>query len=281
MTQQLLTLPILNLDHPGAADRQYQKRRKEIAEQSLAFHSSELKDPPKIHYTPEEHGLWRLICGNLQPLQMLWASSWYLQGRKKLPISEEEIPQLRELSKALEKACGFRLEPIHGLVEPAIFLKKLGEGVMLCTQYIRHPSRPEFTPEPDVVHEILGHVPMFLQPEIREFSLRLGKAAARASEEQMKKLINLYWFTLEYGLLLEKEELKAFGAGLLGGMWDLTNTMTGKVRLRPFSLAEILTREINYSSLQEELFVLPSFQVLIEETEGLLAERAGEYLCHH
>ena len=273
-------LPILNLNHPGAHDQEYQQRRAVIVEKALQFHrlSEEKRQIPLLKYTLEEHQVWRGVCKKLKPLHQQFACSWYKEARKQLYISEEKIPPLRNLSKKLEQLIGFRLEPIHGLVEPKEFLIRLGRGIMLCTQYIRYASQPEFTPEPDIVHEVLGHVPMFLQPEFRAFSLLIGKAAALAHQEQLQKLIKLYWFTLEYGLIEEEgkngeeRKVKAFGAGLLGGVHDLSRAIEGKVTVLPFSREEIFKREINYSFPQEELFVLPSFKFLIEETEKTLGE---------
>ncbi len=264
------TLPVLDLDHPGAKDPDYQKRRKVIVSKAIRFHQRKAKTIPLVNYTSEEHNVWKVICDKIRPLHEKWACSIYKEGRKKLPISEYKIPQLRDLSVQLQKLTKFRLEPIHGLVDGKIFLMKLAENVMLSTQYIRHHSKPEFTPEPDIIHEVLGHVPMFTNPQLIEIQQMIGTAAKIANEKQLDQLGSLYWFTIEYGLIEEEGEIKAFGAGLLGGIQDLTNAFSSKTLIKRFDLKEVLAQDYNYSFEQQVLFVIPSLDELKKQTLNLI-----------
>ncbi len=270
---EITTLPILDLDHPGAHDPRYRRRREEITAAAIKFHQQDqaIREIPVMQYTEEENKVWRHVLRKLKPLHEQWACSWYREGWKKIKISENTIPQIRELSAQLQALNSFRLEPIHGLVQPREFLLKLSQNIMLCTQYIRHSSKPEFTPEPDIIHEVLGHVPMFTHPELNEFQCLIGKAAAIATEEELTSLNRLYWFTIEYGLILEQGEVKAFGAGLLGGIKDLTNAFNGKALIKPFSMQEIITTDYNYSFEQPRFFVIESVRKLKKEAEELIA----------
>ena len=291
LSQSPATLPILDLDHPGANDPNYRKRRETITSQALAFHSTPSSSTapfsspssfssttvlscassiPLIDYTTEEHRIWQHVYAKLTILHAKHASSFYQQGIKQLNISPNHIPQLRHLSQQLQQLNGFRLEPIHGLVEPRHFLTKLAHNIMLCTQYIRHSSKPEFTPEPDIIHEVLGHVPLFTNIELNQFSQLLGKAALNANQEQLTALTRLYWYTIEYGLINENGQIKAFGAGLLGGIQDLTNACSGKAIIKPFNISEIINTDFNYSFEQPHFFVIPSFAILQEETKKWL-----------
>lgn len=275
MNQQLVieTLPILDLDHPGAQDLEYRKRRLMIANAAIAFHHADpsSREIPVIQYTEEEQGVWRHIVQKITPLQEKWACSFYKEGRRQLQsISGQRLPVLREVSQEVEQKFSFRLEPVHGLVTAREFLMKLEHDVMLSTQYLRHPSLPEFTPEPDIVHEILGHVPMFTHATLREFSRMIGRAARLATEEQMIFLNRLYWFTVEFGLIEEDGQIKAFGAGLLGGIQDLRNACEGGAFIKPFDLPEVIHTDYNYSFNQPVFFVIPSLAVLIEETRKFL-----------
>ncbi|MBI2146478.1 phenylalanine 4-monooxygenase [Candidatus Woesearchaeota archaeon] len=268
----ITTLPILDLNHPGAHDVTYRKRREEITAAAITFHQqdSASRQIPLVDYTEEENKVWQQVVQKLKPLHEQWACSWYQEGWKKIRISQEVIPQIRELSAQLQTLNGFRLEPIHGLVQPREFLLKLAQNIMLCTQYIRHSSNPEFTPEPDIIHEVLGHVPLFTHPELNQFQRHIGIAAAFATDQELTSLNRLYWYTIEYGLILEHGEIKAFGAGLLGGIKDLTNAFSGKALIRPFSMQEVVAADYNYSFEQPRFFVIPSLEFLQQETRRLI-----------
>jgi len=137
---------------------------------------------------------------------------------------------------------------------------------MHCTQYIRHDSRPDYTPEPDIVHEAIGHIPMFTDPNFVDFSRYIGKGARKANEEQLVELGRLYWFTIEFGLIEEGSQLKAYGAGLLSSFGELENAFTDKVERKPFDLEEVINQDYDYSKMQDLLFYIPSYAYLTKVT---------------
>lgn len=267
INQPLTTLPILDLDHPGAHDIGYRKRREQITTAAITFHQSSSKSIPIVHYTPEEHKVWQHVFTELLPLHKKYASTIYKKGRKLLNLPKHQIPQLSEISTRLEQLNNFRLEPIHGLIDARIFLSKLAENTMLCTQYIRHHSKPKFTPEPDIIHEVLGHLPLFTKNQLNRISSLLGQAAITATEQQLIWLTRLYWYTIEYGLIKEHNQIKALGAGLLGGITDLTNAFSGNALLKPFNIQEVINTDFNYSFEQPVFFVIPSLEMLEKEVE--------------
>jgi len=229
----------LDLDHPGANDAEYRRRRDYIA--SLAKKFRETGVITDVEYTPEEQKVWRYVAEELEEIQAKHASKFYLQAKKDLGISNERIPQLTEMNKRLKQLSNFRLAPIEGLVETRAFLSWLSWRTMLSTQYIRHTSRPEYTPEPDIVHESIGHIPMFTNRNFADFSQLIGHGARIASEEQLEELGRLYWFTVEFGLVEEDGDIKAYGAGLLSSFGELENAFTESVERRPFDLAQVTT----------------------------------------
>ncbi len=269
-TQPLHTLPILDLDHPGAHDIEYRKRREQITKAAITFHAEEKSTPSFVHYTKEEHQVWQHVYNKLKPLHDKHACSLYKQGRILLNLPQDHIPQLADLSQQLQQLSNFQLQPIHGLVDARIFLSKLAGNTMLCTQYIRHSSKPEFTPEPDIIHEVLGHVPLFTNKQLNHISQVIGNAAITATEPQLLSLTRLYWYTIEYGLILEHNKIKALGAGLLGGLHDLQNAFSGSAIIKPFNIQEIIATDFNYSFAQPHFFVIPSLDVLEKETEELI-----------
>jgi len=265
----------LALDHPGARDPAYRARRDRIAELALDARAGG-HELPALEYTEEENTTWRTVTERLADLHSRLASAAYLRCRERLPITTRRIPQLRDLSEALRPIQGFRLAAIPGLVEARLFLARLGERVMPCTQYIRHASRPEYTPEPDVVHEVVGHVPLFADAEFASLSETLGRAAARASGEQVQLLERLYWFTLEFGLVEESGGLKAYGAGLLSSFGELPHAFSDEVDRRPFDVEVVVDTAYDFCRMQDRLFVVPSFEVLRRDVEAFL--RSGRYL---
>ena len=254
----------LHLDHPGANDPEYRKRRDYIASLSKQFRETGVITD--VDYTEEEQDIWRHVAGRLEELHEKYASPFYLHAKKELGITNDRIPQLSAMSKRLTETTGFRLAPIEGLVDTRAFLSWLSYRVMLSTQYIRHTSRPEYTPEPDIVHEIIGHQPMFTNPAFADYSQFVGHGARRANDQQLEELGRLYWFTVEFGLVDHEGETKAYGAGLLSSYGELEHAFSDEVERRPFDLEQVINHDYTYSHMQPVLYVIPSYAELKEAT---------------
>lgn len=264
------TLPILDLDHPGASDSAYRERRLHIASLARSFREAPDRPFPTVDYSAAEDDVWRRCEGILAELHQSHASQAYLDGRAKLGLPTDRIPQLGEVSKRLSTFAGFQLWPVEGLVLPRLFLRHLERGIMLSTQYIRHPSKPFFTPEPDIIHELLGHAPMLTNQAFAEFSRLVGEGARIANDAELEQMSSLYWFTVEFGLIEEQGQIKAFGAGLLGGIEDMRRAFSADADQRPFDLEEIIGLDYDYNHPQPIYFVIPSFEVLRDEVKRLI-----------
>jgi phenylalanine-4-hydroxylase len=254
----------LHLDHPGANDPEYRKRRDYIA--SLAKKFRETGVITDVDYTEEEQNIWRIVANRLEEIQGRRACRFYLEAKKNLGISNDRIPQLTEMNRRLKELSNFRLAPIEGLVETRGFLSWLSWRTMLSTQYIRHHSRPEYTPEPDIVHESIGHIPMFTNRDFADFSQYIGHGARVATDQQIEELGRLYWFTVEFGLIEEEGEIKAYGAGLLSSFGELEHAFGDAVERRPFDLEQVINHEYTYSDMQPVLYVVPSYSYLKDVT---------------
>ncbi|MGE3170000.1 MAG: phenylalanine 4-monooxygenase [Pyrinomonadaceae bacterium] len=254
----------LHLDHPGANDAEYRARRDHIAALAKNFRmTGEITD---VEYNAREQRVWRYVAEELEELQEKYASPFYLQAKKDLGIRTDRIPQLTEMNRRLKELTGFRLAPIEGLVETRGFLSWLSYRVMLCTQYIRHHSQPAYTPEPDIVHEAIGHIPMFTNPAFADFSQFIGHGARIANEKQLEGLGRLYWFTVEFGLVEHGGGIKAYGAGLLSSFGELEHAFSSNVELRPFDLERVIETPYEYSDMQPMLYVIPSYSELKDVT---------------
>jgi phenylalanine-4-hydroxylase len=254
----------LHLDHPGANDAEYRKRRDYIAACAKSFRETgKITD---VEYNSREQRVWRYVAEELEELQQKYASPFYLRAKKDLGITTEKIPQLSEMNRRLKELTGFRLAPIEGLVETRGFLSFLSYRTMLCTQYIRHHSEPAYTPEPDIVHEAIGHIPMFTNPNFADYSQLVGHGARIASDKQLEELGRLYWFTIEFGLVEHEGDIKAYGAGLLSSFGELEHAFSDKVERRKFDLEEVINQDYSYSDMQKLLYVIPSYAELKEVT---------------
>ncbi len=262
-------ISLLKLDHPGATDVAYLNRRRAIAERAERFLENQAKFPG-VRYTKQENKTWETVLSRLEPLHMRYAAQAYLEGKKKLNLPKRHVPQLCDVSNRLKKLNNVSVEPIGGLVDTRWFLEKLRNRTMTSTQYIRHHSRPDYTPEPDIIHECVGHLPMFTSAEFTSFSHTLGDAAQFATMRQLEYIERLYWFTMEFGLIREKGETKAYGAGLLSSFGELPHAFSGEVVIKEFTVEEVISTSYDYSGMQPVLFVIPSFKVLRSEMRKFL-----------
>jgi phenylalanine-4-hydroxylase len=246
----------LSPDHPGFRDEEYRARRNRIAQLALDYGAGE--PVPEAPYTEEEHGVWRAVWEALGPAHERHACAEYLDCVRRLELPRDRIPQMREVSERVEACSGFRLEPVAGLVEPRVFLESLARGVFLSTQYIRHHSSPLYTPEPDVAHEVVGHATTLASESLAELNRLFGEAVGRTrSDEALERLSRVYWFTVEFGVLREGGEVKAYGAGLLSSAGELE--AMGGAELRAFDLEAASRTDYDPTHYQPVLFCADSF----------------------
>jgi phenylalanine-4-hydroxylase len=259
----------LSPDHPGFRDPEYRARRNRIAQLALSYQPGQAI--PEAPYTNEEHQVWRAIWEALEPAHQAHACAEYLACVRQLAFAPDRIPQLREVNEKVQALSGFRLEPVAGLVEPRVFLESLASGTFLCTQYIRHHSTPLYTPEPDVVHEIVGHAVTLASTRIAELNRLFGKAVKRTSSlEALNRLSRVYWFTIEFGVLREDGKLKAYGTGLLSSAGELETMHNAE--LLPLDLERASRHEYDPTHYQPVLFCADSFETMYDSLHAFLVE---------
>ncbi len=258
----------LSDDHPGFADAEYRQRRNHIA--SLALQWEPGGDIPRPAYTQEEQEVWRTVCRELAAKHERLACAEYREATARLALPRDHIPQLDEVSEHLRPLTGFEYRPAAGLVPFDQFYGSLADGVFHSTQYLRHASRPLYTPEPDVIHEVIGHGGMLASPGLAELNRLAGLAARRLTTKRSRDFFaHVFWFTIEFGVLYEHGELRAYGAGLLSSYGEIEEFRVAEIR--PLDVAEMGTLDYDITQYQPVLFAADGLEQLLEEVGGFFA----------
>jgi len=257
--------------HPGLGDGEYVRRRHDLFALCRRHRLEDLA-PPLVAYTPEETRIWREVTPKLDELHRKHACALYLQAKDALGISTSEIPQLRLLSERLAHETQMHLVPAEGPLAYRTFYGYIARRGFPVTQFIRHGSHPEFTPEPDMVHDCLGHVPSLMNRDYAEVLTLIGRAAVSTPDPlKVLALKRFSWYSIEFGLIEEGAERKVFGAGILSSTGEIPFSLFSKdVTRRPFITDEVIETDYDPSRMQDHLFVIPSFAWLRGEIEGLV-----------
>lgn len=263
----------LSADHPGFTDAAYRARRLALADVAARYRPGQ--PVPDAPYTDEEHELWRTCTVALAERHARGACEAYLEGVNALQLPGDHVPQLREVSTLLQPITGFTYEPVPGLVSPADFYGALRDRRFMSTQYIRHHSVPSYTPEPDVIHEVVGHANQLAVPAFAAIYRAVGDAVQRLhSEAAVQFLSRVFWFTIEFGVVREVGGLKAYGAGILSSFGELDAFVDADVR--PFDVVAMGTQPYDITKYQPILFAADSVEALEQELTEFLASYDDE-----
>ena len=264
----MTTAVLLPPDHPGARDPDYLARRVHLAAVSDAAGLDGV--PPHVEYTAAEDDVWRTVSQALAPLHEEYAVDEYRRAARRLALPTEQVPQLAEVSARLTSLTGWRVAAVAGLVSTHQFFGALAARCFPATQYVRHPSVPFYTPEPDVVHELIGHANSLASPRLAALYERAGRVGAALPDgPQLEHFGRVFWFTLEFGVLRERGELRTYGAGLLSSFGEITEFR--RAELRPFDTEAMgLFTDYEISRFQDVLFAADSFDELESRFEAFL-----------
>jgi phenylalanine-4-hydroxylase len=261
----------LGQDHPGFHDEHYRARRNEIAAAAMAW--EEGAPIPQIAYTDVENGIWATVSAELHVKHEKYACREYLEAKAALGLPEDRVPQLDAVTARLAPLTGFAYHPAPGLVELREFYGSLGDGVFHSTQYVRHPSEPLYTPEPDIIHEVIGHGNMLASPRFAAIKRAAGEAAQRVkTDAALQAIADVFWFTMEFGVMYEgpQRELRAYGAGILSSYGEIEEFR--HMEIRPIDFAEMTTIDYDITKYQPVLYAAESMDHLEDAVGGFFRE---------
>lgn len=258
-------------DHPGFSDRAYRERRNAIARAALDRGAG--ARAPRIRYTDAEHATWSTVVRELARVHPAIVCAELREAAATIALPDARIPQLEEVNGRLAELTSFRLVAVAGLLTARAFFASLGRGRFPSTQYVRHPAMPFYTPEPDVLHELIGHAASLAHPKLAALHRAFGAAARSADDARLAALERLYWHTLEFGLVEERGRARVVGAGLLSSCGELRRVLAGPP-LRPWNLDLMLATPYDPTAMQAAYFVAPSFARLVGDLSRWLEEGA-------
>jgi phenylalanine-4-hydroxylase len=256
-------------EHPGFGDPDYLPRRRAIA--ALA-RGHRVGDPsPPVDYTASEERTWRTVHRALWTAQGEHACRAALDAREYAPIPADHIPQHAEVGAHLRRLTGFDFTLAGGVVANKRFLGSMADGYFHAVQFVRHPAVPLFTPEPDVIHDVLGHGIHLASPAFARIYHLIGKAATRVEREDVLQMISdVYWFTLEYGVLDEGGTPKAYGAALLSSFGEIGRLREADVR--PLDIDAMLATPYDIRGYQPVLFSARTLDEVTDILAGFLED---------
>jgi phenylalanine-4-hydroxylase len=245
----------------------------------MADHSTVLSPPPGAasdwtvpqnwsHYTPEEHATWDTLFARQSKLLPGRASDAWLRGLDVLKLSKPGIPDFEELSERLMKLTGWQVVAVPGLVPDEIFFDHMANRRFVAGNFIRRADQLDYLQEPDVFHDVFGHVPMLADPVFADYLAAYGRGGQRAMQhDALKYLGRLYWYTVEFGLIAEPDGLRIYGSGIVSSYAESRFALDDPSphRLR-FDLARVMRTDYRIDDFQQNYFVIPSFDELLRVT---------------
>ena len=228
-------------------------------------------------YPPEDQETWSLLFKRQRELLPGRACQEYLDGLVLMKFPENRIPYLGDVGEVLQRTTSWQVARVPGLLFEGDFFSRLARRVFPSTDYIRPRHELDYTPAPDLFHDIFGHTPMITNPSFADFYQKIGEASLNARGEDRRRLERIYWFTVEFGLIRTSQGMRIYGNGIISSFAETQHSLTDKVEKRSFNLEKIAEQDYDVWHMQQLLFVIDSFQQLEQgfyawaQKRGLLA----------
>lgn len=217
-------------------------------------------------YTASEHAVWKLLFERQCKVLQGRACDEFLRGVKDLPMQADRIPDFDQLSETLMRRTGWQVVAVPGLVPDDVFFEHLAQRRFPAGRFIRKPDQLDYLEEPDVFHDLFGHIPMLMNPAIADYIQAYGVGGLRAGTlGALEKLARVYWYTVEFGLVRQDDGLKIYGAGIASSatesVFSVQDSSPNRVR---FDLERVMQTDYRIDDFQETYFVLDHLDELLE-----------------
>jgi phenylalanine-4-hydroxylase len=221
-------------------------------------------------YTEADQQVWEKLCERRLETLRPTACKAFLDGYDIIRLSSRHIPYLNDVNSQLEPITGWKAMPVAGYLPARDFFKSLSERKFPTTITIRPMNQLDYLPEPDIFHDVFGHVPLHADKTFGDFLQHYGKTAYETEDEQkLIKLTRLFWFTVEFGLIREEGEIKIFGSGLVSSLGEGEHCFKDDVKKLDFDLEKIVNQSFEIDHYQPILFVIDSFEQLYDAVEKI------------
>ena len=220
-------------------------------------------------YSDQDHAIWRALFERQSDLVQGRACREYVEGLAGLGVAADGIPDFHRLSDTLEKATNWRIVAVPGLVPDDVFFGHLAERRFPATNWIRAPEQMNYLQEPDVFHDVFGHVPILMNPIFADYLQAYGRGGLKALRlGALKYLARLYWYTVEFGLIRTPQGLRIYGSGIVSSRTETTYCLdSAKPHRIAFDLLRIMQTDYRIDDLQDCYFVIDGFEQLFDATE--------------
>jgi phenylalanine-4-hydroxylase len=214
-------------------------------------------------YGAEAHAVWATLYRRRMAALATTGSARFLRGIEAIGLVPDRVPDLAEVNRRLGALTGWAAVPVNGFLPARDFFACLAARRFPTTVTVRRMDQLDYVPEPDIFHDVFGHVPLHADPVFAAFLQRFGAAAAAArSEQAVERMARLFWFTVEFGLIREGGHVRLYGSGLISSQADGENALSPRCERRPFTREAVLAQPFRIDELQPVLFVVESFDEL-------------------
>jgi len=216
-------------------------------------------------YTDEQHSVWTELVSRVLPEVQKHAASEYLEGFEIIGLQRDRLPDLKAVSARLRPRTGWNSTPVSGFLPAPAFFEMLSARRFPTTTWLRSRESLEYTPEPDIFHDVFGHVPMHAHRVFADFLQHYGRVCAEIEDQHvLEKLGRLFWYTVEFGLIRQNHQVKVYGSGLISSHGECINVVERRCAVHDFTLDEVLNTPVKVDEFQKLLFAVNSFDQIYE-----------------
>jgi len=219
-------------------------------------------------YTPRQHAVWAELVHRRRPQVDEYACKEYLEGYEIIGLQDDRLPDLGAISDRIRPRTGWSATPVSGFLPGEAFFEMLAARKFPTTTWLRSQDSLEYIPEPDIFHDVFGHVPMHAHRVFADFLQHYGSICAQAMDADiLERLGRLFWYTVEFGLIRQNGKIKVYGSGVISSHRECTNVIEVGCAIREFNLDEVLATKVKVDEIQKRLFAIESFDQIYEAVQ--------------